>query len=61
MTSWGACLTDCLCGCRDTDGDGGLSDKEFRDGLFKFGVELMESDLDLVSMYINEEGTGGEL
>lgn len=50
-----------MCGCRDTDGDGGLSDKEFRDGLFKFGVELMESDLDLVSMYINEEGTGGEL
>jgi Ca2+-binding EF-hand superfamily protein/CRP-like cAMP-binding protein len=45
----------------DTDGDGALSDQEFRNGLFKFGIEMMESDLDLVSMYINEEGTGGEL
>jgi Ca2+-binding EF-hand superfamily protein len=45
----------------DTDGDGALSDQEFRDGLFKFGIQMTEHDLDLVSMYINEEGTGGEL
>merc|ERR1711871_873643 len=45
----------------DTDGDGALSDEEFRNGLFRFGIEMTEQDLDLVSMYINEEGTGGEL
>jgi Ca2+-binding EF-hand superfamily protein len=45
----------------DTDGDAALSDTEFREGLRRFGIQMTESDLELVSIYINEEGTGGEL
>lgn len=40
---------------------GALSDSEVRAGIKQFGLQMSEDDLDLISLYLQDNGVNGEL
>jgi hypothetical protein len=45
----------------DTDKSETLSFQELKEGMYKYGISMSETDLSVISQHINKEGTNGEL